>query len=180
MYEVATIAMGVTALSAAGSAYYSYESGQKNKETYEENASIAEKDAALREQIAAQDALAIKEKAGYDEDTHRQRIRTMLSRQRSMYGKSGVATEGSPLLVMQETADQGEMDALAIRYGGDVEAARVKSGASADASRARSEANLLRIQGRTAGRLGYIQAGSTLLQGAGQAMTKKNYQTQRT
>ena len=87
-----------------------------------------------------------------------------MSRQRALYGKSGVEIEGSPLLVMEDTAAQGEMDALAIRWGGDVAAAR-----------ARSEANLMKMQGRTAGRLGAIQAGTTLLSGAGQ--TYRDYRT---
>ncbi|OGP65584.1 MAG: hypothetical protein A3K22_03505 [Deltaproteobacteria bacterium RBG_16_42_7] len=144
---IETVGMIITAVAAAGGAYYSYESGQQQKKAYKANAAILE-----------QDALAEKQKAEYEEGAHRNRIRQILSRQKALYGKSGVQMEGSPLLVMEDTAAQGEMDALAIRYGGDVAAART-----------RSEANLMRMQGRTAGRLGTIKAGTTLLQGAGQS-----------
>jgi len=61
-------------------------------------------------------------------------------------------------LVMEDTAAQGELDALAIRYGGDVNAARN-----------RSAANLSRMQGSTAMTASYFQAGSTLLSGAASA-----------
>ena len=106
--------------------------------------------------VAEQAARAAQEKAAYDEEMHRERIRKTLSTIRSLYGKSGVDMTGTPLLALEETAAQGEMDALAIRYGGDVAAARQ-----------RSEAALLKMQGKVASTSSYFQAGSTLLQGAG-------------
>jgi len=71
--------------------------------------------------------------------------------------------EGSPLLVMEDTAATGELDALTIRYGGDVAAAR-----------SRSSANLSRMQGRAAQVGSYFTAGSTLLSGASSALSTKN------
>ena len=108
--------------------------------------------------VAEQDAKAAKAKAEYDEKAHRENVRKILATQRALYGKSGVSMEGSPLLVMEDTQKQGELDALAIRYGGDVASAR-----------SRSEANVARMTGRNnayAAKAGYIQAGSTLLSGA--------------
>src|SRR3972149_4814714 len=118
MYEPTTIALIITAVAAVGGAYYSYESGQPQKKAYKANAAILE-----------QDALAEKQKSQYEEGAHRDRIRQILSRQKALYGKSGVQMEGSPLLVMEDTAAQGEMDALAIRYGGDAAAGRASNGA---------------------------------------------------
>jgi hypothetical protein len=56
---------------------------------------------------------------------------------------------------MEETVKEGEMDAMAIRYGGEVEAAR-----------ARSAAALARMQGKSEAMGSYAQAGSSLLSGA--------------
>ena len=112
----------------------------------------ANKEAKYNAQIREQDAIAAKNKAAYDETMHRDRVRKLLSSQKALYGRSGVSLLGSPELVMEETAAQGELDALAIRYGGDVEA-----------SRNRSEATLSRMRGKSASTSGYASAGSSLL-----------------
>ena len=106
--------------------------------------------------VAEQGAQAATDRAAYDETAHRAEIRRILSKQRAAYGRSGVDVSGSPLLVLEDTAMEGELDAMAIRYGGEVEAARKKS-----------EASLLRQQGRNIRTASYFQAGSTLLTGAG-------------
>lgn len=147
MYEPTTLTAIAIAAGTAISAYGSYASGRAQKKQAEANAQIAEADAKAAEQ-----------KAKYDEDLHRQRVRKILSSQRAAIGSSGVSVEGSPLLALEETAREGELDALAIRYGGDV-----------SASRSRSEAALSRQEGRSAQRAGYIQAGSTLLTGGARA-----------
>lgn len=138
---VAAVASAV--VSAAGAIY----SGQQQKKAAEYNAAVQE-----------QQAQAIEDKAKYDEEMHRERVRKILSTQRAMYGKSGIDTTGSPLLVMEDTFKQGEVDALAIRYGGDIQSAQ-----------ARSAANLSRMQGKSLQTASYFQAGSSLLAGAGQA-----------
>jgi hypothetical protein len=104
---------------------------------------------------AEQNAKAAEEKAAYDERMHRESVRKILSAQRALYGDSGLSMEGSPLLVMEDSTKQAELDALAIRYGGDINAAQQ-----------RSSANLLRMQGANAQTAGYITAGTTLLSGA--------------
>lgn len=106
-------------------------------------------------EVANQGALAAKDKAAYDEELHRQNVRRIISSQRALYGKFGVDMTGSPLLTLENTAGQGELDALAIRHGGSVEAAQQ-----------RSAATLSRMQGRSAATGSYIQAGSTLLTAA--------------
>ena len=111
--------------------------------------------------VAEEEAKAARAKAEYDEKAHRENVRKILATQRALYGKSGVSMEGSPLMVMEDTQKQGELDALAIRYGGDVASAR-----------ARSEANVAKMTGRNnayAAKAGYMQAGSTLLSGAASA-----------
>ena len=147
----ATAAVVAAAVIAAGAGVYSADQQRRaGNQQADYNAAVAE-----------EDAKAAKARAEYDEKTHRENVRKILATQRALYGKSGVSMEGSPLLVMEDTQKQGELYALAIRYGGDVASAR-----------SRSEANLARMTGRNnayAAKGGYIQAGSTLLSGAASA-----------
>jgi hypothetical protein len=121
-------------------------------------AKAKKKQAEANARISEADAAAAENKAAYDETLHRERVRKILSGQRAAIGKSGVTMEGTPLLALEETAKAGELDALAIRYGGDVEA-----------SRSRSQAAIERQAGKTAKRASYFQAGSTLLTGGARA-----------
>ena len=147
----ATAAVVAAAVIAAGAGVYSADQQRRaGNQQADYNAAVAE-----------EDAKAAKAKAEYDEKAHRENVRKILATQRALYGKSGLSMEGSPLLVMEDTEKQGELDALAIRYGGDVASAR-----------SRSEANLARMTGRNnayAAKAGYMQAGSTLLSGAASA-----------
>ena len=120
------------------------QAGRSQKKMADYNAAVSERD-----------ALAAEQKAEYDIAAHRRRTRKMLGKQRALYGKAGVTFEGSPLLVMEETAAEAELDALAIRYSGDIAA-----------SRHRSVADIERIRGKQARKAGYIKAGTTLLTGA--------------
>lgn len=93
---------------------------------YERQSKIDEYNASVMEE----EALAVEEKTGFDVDRHREDVKRILSAQRAQYGAKGVDLTGSPLLVQLDTARQGELDALAIRYGGDVEAAQRRSKAN--------------------------------------------------
>jgi type IV secretory pathway VirJ component len=137
-----TLALGVAGLlaSVAGTVY---------------SASQEQKMADYNADVAAQNAQMAEDKAAYDAKMHNREVRRVLANQRSLYGKSGLSEEGSPLLVMEDSLKQGAMDALAIRYGGDVEA-----------SKQRSQANLFRMQGKNIMTSGAINAGTTLLSGA--------------
>lgn len=114
--------------------------------------------------VADVEAENARNKAAYEEQAHRENLKRILSSQQALYGKAGVDMSGTPLLVMEETAKQGELDALAIRYGGDVAAAR-----------ARSEANLYKMKSSSAKSTGYMAAGSSLLTGASKAYSYGNY-----
>lgn len=135
---------GISALGTAASVAGSIQQGKQQEKVAEYNAAVAE-----------QGAIAEEQKAAYEEEAHRKKVKSILSSQQAAYGATGVDMEGSPLLVMEDTAAQGELDALAIRYGGDVAAAQK-----------RSQANLYRMQGKNARTAGYINAGTSLLTGA--------------
>jgi hypothetical protein len=95
----------------------------------------------------------------WDETISRESSRERISKMIASYAKSGVVLdEGSPLLVMADSAAKAEKDALAIRWGGDV-----------DYTQAINEANLMRFYGKNAAKTGRTQAGVTMLQGIGNA-----------
>lgn len=109
--------------------------------------------------VYEQEAVTKKQAATYEEKLHRDSVRRFIGIQRAKYGASGVALSagGSPQAVINDTALQGEMDALAIRYGGDVAAIE-----------ARNRAELAKWEGRSAMTSGMFGAGTTLLSGASQ------------
>lgn len=80
----------------------------------------------------------------------------VLGLQRSLTAGAGVTPEGSPLLVMMDTAAQSELDAQNALYTGQVQA-------ESDLARA----TYARYQGRSASQAAQIGAGATLLQGFG-------------
>ena len=115
--------------------------------------SFADHNAAILEQ----EAQAAEEAAAFEERLHRENVRRHIASQRAAAGASGlVVNEGSPLLAQEESAAEGELDALAIRRSGSVAAAR-----------SRGQASLERLRGRQARRSSFFEAGGTLLTGVG-------------
>lgn len=132
----------------AMSANAQQQAGEAEKKAYEFNAQLKE-----------QEAEQLKTKAMWDESLSREQSREHIAKMRAMYAKSGVRLdEGSPLLVMADSAAKAEKDALAIRWGGDV-----------SYTQALNEANLMRYYGKNAAKTGSTQASTTLLQGIGNA-----------
>lgn len=133
------------ALSAAASAYGQVQQGKNQSAWASYNAKMAKRDANIA-----------KQNAEYAATQKRRQTERLLSRQRALYGKAGVTMEGSPLIVAQETAAEGEMDALMIERGYAIEAQRHIA-----------EGRLQKIQGAAAKRKSYWGAGTTLLTSAG-------------
>jgi hypothetical protein len=99
-------------------------------------------------------------KATYEQQLHDTQVKRILSTQDAMWGQQGQDTStGSPLMVAEDTAKQGALDSLAIRYGGNIAAAN-----------ARSSANLFKMQGVQASQGAMYGAGSTLLGGAARTL----------
>lgn len=117
--------------------------------------------------VARQSAVATEEKTAFEVEAHREKVRKLLSSQRAAFAVAGVDMEGSPLLVLEDTAAQGELDAKAIQYSGDVEA-----------SQKRSQAELYELQGKNAKTSSYWKAGSSLLSGGG-TIAKQYYDSKR-
>ena len=102
--------------------------------------------------LAEQQAAAERSKAKLEEARHRRKVEKLKGTQRAMFAKAGVTMEGSPLLVMEETAAEGELDAMLIRAGGEARAAELYG-----------EASLSRMRGRQRRTAGVMGAGTTLL-----------------
>ena len=135
----------VGAIASAGTAVYAGEQ-QRKQQSYNADA--------MEEQARAE-----RMKADYEASILKRNAEKMRARMRLNYLASGVdISEGTAMMAMAEDAKQAEMDFQAIRYGGNVAAIRAKQ-----------EARMARYQGASAARAGYINAGSSLLTGAGQA-----------
>jgi len=83
------------------------------------------------------------------EAAHRSQAARQLGTMRAAIGKSGATSEGTPLMVLAESAANAEIDALNTRMTG------------------QRQSNLYRTQGVSARRQGYVQAGTSLLSSAG-------------
>jgi hypothetical protein len=143
------LAAVIVAVIAAGvSAYASYEQGQTAKATSKFNQKMAQRQA---EQRRLEAEAAAKRKAKENE--------RIMAAQRARIGGAGVlSTEGTPLLVQMESAEQAALDEANIRYAGIV--------ASGDLE---GESILQGYLGTRAGWAGNYQAGASLLQGASSA-----------
>lgn len=140
------VAIAAMAVGTAVSAYGQYQAGKAQKRAYEYNAQIQEQNAKMAQ-----------EQAEYEARRQKSRTRKMLAAQRVAYNASGVVgSTGTALDTLRQTMMEGEMDRMAILYGGDVEAVNQ-----------RSQAALSRMQGKAAYKAGMFGAASTLLGGAG-------------
>lgn len=134
------IAAGAAIAGTALSAYGLYQAGKAQEQAYEYNAAVAAR------------------RGAQEEYEHRLKLEKLMARQRALYAKAGVdMSSGSPLLVLSETAAEGEREALAIRTG------------------AKEESSLERFYGEQARRAGAIGAGGTFLTGLGQTGTSYYY-----
>jgi len=108
------------------------------------NAAMSEQQARYERDLAA----------GRESDYRRDQS-ALLARQRALAAASGGEFSGSSLLLAEDIASEGELNALRIRAGGDMTARRLEQ-----------EAGLMRMQGASAKQAGYMRAGASLLSGA--------------
>jgi hypothetical protein len=131
----------VSAIGAGVSAYGQIQQGQNQSAMATYNAKLAERNAKIA-----------KDNAEYEARQKRRETARLIGKQRALYGKSGVTMEGSPLEVVQETAAQGEMDALMIERGYTQQETAYKN-----------QAELAKMRAKRYGQQGYVGAGTTLL-----------------
>ena len=126
-----------TAASVAGSVYAAHQASQ----AAEYNAEVAQ-----AQGKAAMDAAAA------EAEDQRRRARYILGTQLARTASTGLALEGSPLLVMVDSAAEAELEAQRTLYKGHLAAIG-----------AQSRADLSRMEGRQRATAGYLHAGTTLL-----------------
>lgn len=141
--SLAVIALAATVAGTVISAVGQLQAGQAAAQAGELNAQSAEAD-----------ARAAKDRAALDEARSRRETRRFVATQRARFGAAGVTFTGTPLLVIEDTVREAELDALTIRFGGETEAARLRRQAALD-----------RFEGKQAKRSSFFRAGTTLLTG---------------
>ncbi len=147
MSFAAPLVAGLTIASGAISAYGQYQAAKGAQRASEFNVKSSIKQAELVKQSAAFDKVrAIKQK------------KTFLSRQRALYAKGGVRLEGSPLLVLADTAAILEQDIQIEEFNAQIEDSKL-----------RTQAELYRMNTRTAALHGIIAPTATLLKTATKA-----------
>jgi len=186
----------VSLVAAAASAYSQVEQGRAAAKAAQYNAMVAENQAEWEqyragiaaEQLEAQAlwadynaSLAARE-AEMEAALERREGRKLIGAQLARYAAAGVSTTGTPLLVMEETADEVELSALLLEHQGELEAWSYRSEAAqkrteaslttmlgiTDADALRAGAEIQRLRGEAAQKTSRLQAGSTLLSGFAQ------------
>ena len=110
-------------------------------------------------EVAENQAQAARDQAKIAANIRETEIRRILASQTSRLGASGVIpSEGSPLLVQMESAQQGALDVARLQYSGEVGARGYES-----------QGILEGFYGKQARRAGNLGAGSSLLSGVGSA-----------
>lgn len=142
----AIVAAAVVA--ALASAYATYSTSQAQQQASRYNAKLANNQA-----INAQNAAKV------EMDNRRELYKRQMAAQRAAIGGSGVdPSEGSPLLVQLDSAEQAALDLARVRYEGEVRSTSYQS-----------EVNLQRFAARSARRsanAGYVAAGASVLSAA--------------
>lgn len=139
MFIAAMILMGAATLFSAYSTYQQYQSASQAAE--------------YNAQVAAMQAKAATEKAAFEEKRQRSKAEKFKAGQRARAAASGLTLE-SFMPVFEETAQEAELDALTIRYGGELESFQFKA-----------EEGKERFRAKSLKRAGKLAAFGTLLSG---------------
>jgi hypothetical protein len=137
----------MTVAAAAMSAASSIQQGKQASAAAKFNADMQNRNAGIARQQAAA-----------EEEKQRRLGYMRQGAARAAYGASGVAIEGSPLDILEQSAAQEELDALNIRYRGAI-----------GAQSAEGQAALSSMRGDAAMQAGYMGAGSAILLGGARA-----------
>lgn len=129
-------ATAVTTTAAATQARGAKKMADHNKHVFELNAVQARKQAAAQADLQGRDA------------------RRRIGAARAAYGASGVAFEGSPIDVLEESASLAELDRQTILYSGELRARGLQD-----------SGEMLAAEGRMASRAANVRAGADLIKG---------------
>lgn len=148
IYTLLAVAAAAAIAGTALAAYGQVQQGKEREAAFKYN-----RDVATNQAQASRDA------AGVAAQIRENEIRRILGSQGARLGASGVVpSEGSPLLVQMESAQQGALDLARIHYAGETQATSYTS-----------QGILQGYYGNMARRGGNLGAGSSLIQGVGSA-----------
>lgn len=88
----------------------------------QQQADAQKKAADYNRQVEERNATIVRQQAASDMEDKQRSNRQTLGAMRAAYGASGLAMAGSPLDVLQDSAETGEYDAQKIKYKGDLQA----------------------------------------------------------
>lgn len=115
--------------------------------------------------VAENNATAENQRAAYEAGLQRDQLRRVVGAQRAAGAASGLDTQsGTPLVVLGDSAREGELDILARLYSG-----------QASATAYRNDAARMRAEGKSAQMGGFINAGTSLLSGFGKMAASRRY-----
>ena len=152
-------------------AYSSYQQSQIARSQAESAAEQAKAEAAYHAynaEVSSREAEAEQQATIQELQQHGRQAKQMLARQRALTGKSGVLMEGSPLLVMEDTASQLELEHNLMMEAGSRRAGQWQSQSILDIRKAGMSMTKSRNYMKSAksyGRMGVLGAGSSLLSG---------------
>lgn len=160
MCELATIATVATIASTAMGAYSAIQQGQQQSAMFKYQAQIDKNNAVMADR-QAEDALA---RGQEEERKHRIKIGLLKGSQINAFASNGVTVDsGTPLDVLGDTAEAGELEALTIRNNAD----REEWGYRVQGSNYRNSASMQTAGASNAMSSGYTSAVGTVLSGAG-------------
>jgi hypothetical protein len=163
---LAGAATAATVASGAIGAYGAIQSGQAQKKQARYQAGVERNNS----QIATWQAQDATQRGQIEEQRQRLATARLRSSQRAGMAANGVELDsGSPLDVLMDTAQLGELDALTIRSNAEREAYGFRS----QSGNLMAQAGLTQMAGRSAQTAGFIGAGSTLLSSAATAYDRK-------
>lgn len=154
--EIAIIALAATGTGVA--AYSQYQQGKAAEDQAKAEAAWH----AYNAKVAQREAEAEREAAEFESIQHKKQADKLLARQRVLRGASGVTVEGSPLLVMEDTAAELALEAANLRMTGQRRISQFKSQSILDISKA----GAAKARGAGFAQAGKIGAGATILGGA--------------
>jgi hypothetical protein len=166
MCEPATLALAATAIGGVVSAGGAIMQGQAQAKQAKYQAGVERNNA----MIAGWQAEDATQRGQIEEQRQRLATARLRGAQRAGMAANGVDIDsGSPLDILMDTAQLGELDALTIRSNAEREAYGFRS----QSGNLMAQAGLTTMAGRSASTAGYIGAGSTLLSTAATAGDRK-------
>lgn len=166
MCEPTTIALALTAVSGVVAAGGTIMQGQAQAKQAKYQSAVE----ANNSVIAGWQATDAQQRGQIEEQRQRLATAKLRGSQRAAFGSNGVEIDsGSPLDILMDTSQLGELDALTIRSNAEREAYGLRT----QQSNLTAQSSLTSMAGRSATTASYVGAGSTLLSTAATAYDRR-------